>query len=118
MDIPPGRKVECGYLTVPEDRANPSNGRTVKIAAAVFKSDSPNPQPDPTVYLEGGPCGRTLADSNDYVNGDFAPFLEKRDLILFDQPGTGVWTPSLACPDTTEQALAGSDKNFTIKQQQ
>ena len=118
MDIPPGRKVECGYLTVPEDRANPSNGRTVKIAAAVFKSDSSNPQPDPTVYLEGGPGGRTLADSNDYVNGDFAPFLEKRDLILFDQRGTGFSTPSLACPETTEQAWADIDKNLTIKQQQ
>jgi pimeloyl-ACP methyl ester carboxylesterase len=96
------RTVECGYLTVPEDRANPNNGRTVKLAVAVFKSNNPNPEPDPTIYLEGGPGGSFLKDSPEAVNSAFAPFLEKRDFIAFDQRGTGYSTPSLFCPEDLE----------------
>ena len=105
-------------MTVPEDRGNPQNGRTVRIAVADFKSDNPQPEPDATIYLEGGPGGRTLEDSNDYVNGIFAPFLTKRDLILFDQRGTGYSTPSLACPESTEQAWTDVSKDLSIHEQE
>ena len=53
---PPGHDVECGYVIVPEDHAKPA-GKTIKLAVARFKSDAAKPQPDPIVYLEGGPGG-------------------------------------------------------------
>src|SRR5690349_9652543 len=56
---PAGVTVTCGYLTVPEDRAK-AEGKTIKLHVAVFKSKNPNPQPDPVVYLEGGPGGHAL----------------------------------------------------------
>src|SRR5690606_17951048 len=36
--VPPGRDVECGYLTVPENRNDVENGRTVRLHVAVFAS--------------------------------------------------------------------------------
>src|SRR5437868_2363585 len=88
-----GQNYECGYLTVPEDRSNPNNGHTVKLAVVVFHSKSANPEPDPVIYLEGGPGGPFLQGDADSVNSAFAPFLGKRDFISFDQRGTGYSTP-------------------------
>lgn len=107
-----GRTAECGFLTVPEDRTNPNNGRTVKLAVAVFKSNSPNPAPDPVIYLEGGPGAPFLKGDTDSVNSAFAPFLDKRDFISFDQRGTGYSTPSLYCNEDWEATWAYLDKNL------
>src|SRR5579859_2041292 len=114
---PAGHTVECGYLTVPEDRSNPSNGNVVKLAVAVFKSNSSTPQPDPVIYLEGGPGGRSLSDDgvDYYINDAFAPLLDKRDVILFDQRGTGYSTPSLACPEYFDANWNNEDKNLSAK---
>ncbi len=114
---PAGRTVQCGYLTVAEDHSNPTNGRTVKIAVAVFKSSSANPQPDPVIYLEGGPGGRTLSDQSVdfYINQAFSPILENRDIILFDQRGTGSSTPSLDCPEMVDANWNNEDKNLSAK---
>jgi hypothetical protein len=50
-----GKTVRCGYLIVPEDRTKP-NGRTIKLAVAIFKSPVQHPAPDPVIYLAGGPA--------------------------------------------------------------
>jgi len=52
-----GAGVECGYLTVPQNRADP-DGRKIRLVVATRKSTSPNPKPDPVVYLAGGPVAR------------------------------------------------------------
>jgi hypothetical protein len=54
-----GAGVECGYLTVPENRSAP-NGRTLRLAVARAEATAPNPKPDPLVYLSGGPGGSGL----------------------------------------------------------
>ena len=54
-----GAGVECGYLTVPENRARP-DGRRIRLAVARAKATSPNPAADPLVYLAGGPGGSGL----------------------------------------------------------
>lgn len=99
FDVPEGREVECGYLTVPEKHAQQGDGRFLRLHVAVFESDNPNPAPDPILYLAGGPG----ADALEVVQFDFetafAPLLANRDLILFDQRGTGFSEPSLACPE-------------------
>lgn len=103
LDYPAG--TVCGYLTVPEDRAKP-DGRMIKIFAARVPSRSPNPQPDPIVWLAGGPGGA----------GSFqaAPLTEQglnadRDVIFVDQRGTHNAQPRLSCPeyeDYTNQAIS------------
>jgi pimeloyl-ACP methyl ester carboxylesterase len=90
-----GAGVECGYLTVPENRQQP-NGRTIQIAVARAKATSPNPKPDPLVYLTGGPGGSGLLSAAPRIA---AGWNADRDVIFLDQRGTWKSTPLLACPE-------------------
>ena len=102
FDVPEGRDVTCGWLTVPEDRNNPDDGQTVRLHVAKFASESDNPAPDPIVYLEGGPGGEPLEAVPFTFEILFAPYLANHDFIIFDQRGTGYSEPSLACPELRE----------------
>jgi pimeloyl-ACP methyl ester carboxylesterase len=95
-----GDNVTCGYLTVPLKHEE-SGGATIKLAVAILKSTSANPAPEPLVLLNGGPGQGSdgifpaFTDTSEY---SFAPFLERQDVILFDQRGIGRSDPSLLCP--------------------
>jgi pimeloyl-ACP methyl ester carboxylesterase len=112
---PDGIDVACGYLTVPEDREK-SDGKTIRLHVAVFKSQSPNPAPDPVVYLEGGPGGHALDNAEFSFQGRFDPFLENRDFIMFDQRGTGFSEPSLDCTELTDAAFQKLDQNVSSEE--
>jgi len=88
-------------MIVPEDRTkNPSH--TIKLAYVVYHSTNPNPAPDPVLFLQGGPGGEAISLSvNDY-HTFVAPFLPERDLIVFDQRGTGESEPALNCDELTK----------------
>jgi pimeloyl-ACP methyl ester carboxylesterase len=98
---PLGSDIECGWVIVPEDHAKPE-GKTIKLAVARFKSNADKPEPDPIIYLEGGPGGSALKSYINQFDFFFGPLLDKRDMILFDQRGTGYSEPSLACPEYTK----------------
>ena len=108
-------EVECGYLIVPEDHTQPA-GPTLKLAVARFRSDSSQPEPDPIVYLEGGPGGSPLRSFMPQFDVYFGPLLKKRDLILFDQRGTGYSQPALDCPESIQQTMDMLPKNLTATQ--
>jgi pimeloyl-ACP methyl ester carboxylesterase len=99
-------------LIVPEDHAKP-DGPTLKLAVARFRSDSGNPEPDPIVYLEGGPGGSPLRSDIAQFNVYFSGLLKKRDLILFDQRGTGYSQPALDCPESIQETIDALPKNLT-----
>jgi pimeloyl-ACP methyl ester carboxylesterase len=107
--------VECGYVTVPESRdpALADDTNTIRLAVAVFRSTSSDPQPDPLIYLDGGPGGYTLALAEGYMS-QFAPFLEQRDVILFDQRGVGASEPNLDCPELTELSYELLDEDVPV----
>jgi pimeloyl-ACP methyl ester carboxylesterase len=90
--------IECGFLYVPEDRDNPDSPE-VGIAVVIIYSTSPNPLPDPVLYLEGGPGGSGLFAIEDWIE---SPILQERDIVLFDQRGTGFSEPHLGCFDETD----------------
>ncbi len=101
--VPSGYDVDCGFVKVPESR-NPEladNTNGIRIAVARISSFSDNPQPDPVIYLEGGPGAESLIFGEFYTQ-DFSVFLEERDVILFDQRGIGFSEPALDCPELTE----------------
>lgn len=90
--------LKCGYLVVPENRSLP-NGRTLRLAVAILKSLSENPLPDPLVYLSGGPGGASVKYSVWRLKNSFwDQYRKKRDLIFFDQRGTGYSDPKF-CPE-------------------
>jgi pimeloyl-ACP methyl ester carboxylesterase len=87
---------ECGYLTVAENRKRPS-GRTIRIPVARLRAQSPNPKPDPIVFLAGGPGGSGLLEQS-AASGWNAD----RDVIFISQRGTLKAYPFLSCPEIDE----------------
>ena len=114
FDEPPGYQVDCGWLVAPEDRSDPANGKTVRLHVAIFRSQVAGVPEDPIVYLEGGPGGDALEAVPFTFAQAFAPFLESRDFIMFDQRGTGFSSPSLACPETVELAFEQLDLDLGL----
>ena len=98
FDIPQGASVKCGEVIVPEDRTNPKS-EMVKLAVAVFSSTSSNPEPDPVLFLQGGPGGAAVAMIAGAYKEIVEPFLSERDFIVFDQRGTGLSTPVMDCQE-------------------
>jgi pimeloyl-ACP methyl ester carboxylesterase len=93
LDFPSG--VQCGYLTVLENRAKPG-GRRIRIFVTRAPAVSATPKRDPIVYLSGGPGGAGSFEVAFMVkhglNAD-------RDVIFVDQRGTHRADPLLACPE-------------------
>ncbi|MBV8951209.1 MAG: alpha/beta fold hydrolase [Actinobacteria bacterium] len=102
MSVPVGARVSCGTLTVLEDRDD-LDGPVVQLPVAVLHSRAPHVRPDPIVYASGGPGLPGLADLDRFVANDVGG---DRDVILFDQRGTGAAAPSLACPEVTDAIVA------------
>jgi len=102
FDIPDGevegQTLDCGILHVAEDHNDPSSGE-IKLAVAVLHSASESPEPDPIIYLAGGPGDSAVPGIDSWVD---TPFRDNRDMILFDQRGTGLSEPSLDCPEVAE----------------
>jgi pimeloyl-ACP methyl ester carboxylesterase len=98
FDVPAGQTVECGYLIVPEDRSQPDSPN-IRLYVAIFKSQSTSPAPDSLVYLAGGPGSKAVDSVSLTFDQRFAPFVADRDLIVFDQRGTGYSDPALDCPE-------------------
>ncbi len=96
----PGGDIECGTLTVPEDRSDAS-APTIELAVAIVAAPDGATEP-PFVYLAGGPGGSGIDDYIADPEGWNYPFLQNRDLILLDQRGTGYSEPTLDCPEFAE----------------
>jgi len=122
MDLPAGavegEHIVCGYVTVPEDRAEPG-GATIRLAVAVISSASDEPDPDPLVMLVGGPGQSALASFTPILA---APGLEgfwaERDIVLVEQRGTLYSTPFLGCPEVFEFKVEILDQELSDEQEQ
>jgi pimeloyl-ACP methyl ester carboxylesterase len=102
-----GFTIDCGQLVVPMRRDRPTQ-KPVFLSVAIIRSSSPTPQPDPVVYLAGGPGGSALAGVDMWTNPP-SPILENRDLILVDQRGTGYSGPRLTCERAFIEAPIDND---------
>ena len=112
FQVPEEVRTECGYLVVPRDRRG-NDGATLKLHYAIFRSTSANPRPDPVVYLSGGPGFGALQTVPFTFNRRFLPFLAGRDLIMFDQRGTGLSEPALDCPEYTRTVYDLLDRDLS-----
>jgi pimeloyl-ACP methyl ester carboxylesterase len=120
FDVPAGDTIECGVLTVPA--ARDADGQaivdagTMDLAFAVFRTAADDAQPDPIVYLEGGPGGNALQAAALIFNSRFRIYAQDRDLIIFDQRGTGYSQPALACPELTDLTFEMLDMDLSREQ--
>jgi pimeloyl-ACP methyl ester carboxylesterase len=105
-----GVDVTCGYLTVPERYEEPQ-GPTIRLAVAIIKSTSANPQADPVFFAQGGPGGSTIDTFTQILFK--SPLRAERDLVLFDQRGTLYSSPKLACPEFLDETLKVLDKDLS-----
>jgi len=106
--VPKGKAATCGHLIVLEDRAKP-DGRRVSLPIVVIKASGGNRLADPVVFLSGGP-GQGVGLGKDEMKtwwsyGKYWSWMKNRDLILFEQRGTGLSEPTLNCPEVDERGV-------------
>lgn len=92
--VPDDPRIECGTVTVPENRARPNRGNVV-LAVARIRPVAESTEP-PLLYLTGGPGEASLAFTIDHLED---PVVDDREVVLVDLRGTGESLPSLACPE-------------------
>jgi pimeloyl-ACP methyl ester carboxylesterase len=111
--------VSCYRLRVPETRdislktSRSPQARELMLPVVVVharKEGDGEIRQDPVVYLAGGPGSGAWIDQERitwwWLEIDNKPWLSRRDVILFDQRGSGLVEPRMDCPDATESALA------------
>jgi pimeloyl-ACP methyl ester carboxylesterase len=90
-------KVECGTLTVPENRSLPKT-RAIHLPVVIFRSHAASPPHDAVLFMTGGPGGSSvssLPSSADII------FLKDRDYVVLEQRGARKADPALECPEVT-----------------
>jgi pimeloyl-ACP methyl ester carboxylesterase len=110
-DVP---RLECGQVQVPIDR---SGGVPGTFSLPVQRVPATTPSGRPPIFAFAGGPGQTNSDITPFFAEDLAPALADRDLIVFDQRGTGA--TALDCADLSSgPALAacatqiGPRRNF------
>lgn len=103
--FPPGEiegvTLICGHVKVPEDPAKP-DGKMLPLAFGIFKTTSLFPEPDPLVYLHGGPGGKVF-DIMHKVREGFALWRDRRDIVFYDQRSAGLSGGSVQCAKALTQ---------------
>jgi pimeloyl-ACP methyl ester carboxylesterase len=106
-----GKDVKCGTLVVYEEHADPSSP-TIQLAVAILPAQSAKPLPDPMVFNQGGPGFGSIDTYLPILVNSL--FRARRDLVLFDQRGTGHSNPALACPEVIDETIATLDQNLSV----
>src|ERR1700741_1834346 len=81
----------CGTLKVYENR-DTKQGRQIDLNIVVLPALRPDPQPDPLVFLVGGPAQGAAKLAKGPRKG-VRQFLTDREIVLVDQRGTGKSNP-------------------------
>ena len=98
----------CGYLVVPEDRSRPY-GRTIRLMVAKYPARSAEKQPDPVIYLAGGPGDIAPLEVNGLIAADF---IRDRDILVVSQRGTMFSEPALTCESIDDFARVALGLRF------
>lgn len=102
-----GDNASCGTVNVPAFHDDP-DGSEFTLSVTILESTSDTPAAEPLVILTGGP-GQASAALLPVFSEDFplyTPLLERQDVVLFDQRGTGFSEPALEC--SVDQAASAT----------
>jgi pimeloyl-ACP methyl ester carboxylesterase len=103
-------RMRCGYVTVPETHGS-DDGRTLQLAVVVLGATGDQPHAAPLFVMQGGPGGGTI-DTYQVLLRSHA-LRSSRDIVLFDQRGTGRSLPSLRCTETYDLAVRTAEERMT-----
>jgi len=91
-----GRDLRCGHVVVPLDRSGSVPGGISLLVERILPRGTASRQP-PLLALSGGP-GQASVSARDDFAALLAPVLDRRELVVFDQRGTGS-SGVLRCPE-------------------
>ena len=81
-----GEDYTCGVFTVPQNWEEP-DGRNLDLSFVVVNATGENPEPDPLIFLEGGPGSSAILIMEIDKYQELRP---NRDIIFFDTRGLGL----------------------------
>jgi pimeloyl-ACP methyl ester carboxylesterase len=81
-----GEDYYCGFFTVPQNWDEP-DGNHLDLAFVVVQATGENPEPDPLIYLAGGPGSSAILIMEIDKYQELRP---NRDIIFFDTRGLGL----------------------------
>ncbi len=94
------QQIECGWVTVPRAANDP---KMIRLWVARVKANGPSKQPDPIIFINGGPGMATvdtlLPELEDWKM--LTALRKDRDVIFYDQRGTGRSEDAM-CPSLDE----------------
>ncbi len=97
-DLGAARPLRCGHIDVPLLRGEPALGTTRIGFALRPRSDRHQPSLGTIFAVDGGPgYASTAAEYVRSVSAALAPLLRRRDLVFFDERGTGS-SGAIDCP--------------------
>jgi pimeloyl-ACP methyl ester carboxylesterase len=111
-----GKTYSCGVVVVPENHDKP-DGRTIELFYLKLDSHTQPAAAEPLVYLAGGPGGSGAYDvsANPTLNQNLERIRQTRDIIAYDQRGTGFSQYLLCAPfEAMLGILQDRDKNPQI----
>ncbi|TVO65329.1 alpha/beta hydrolase [Spiribacter aquaticus] len=107
---PLGETPTCLMAELPMDHGDvqadgslPPQARTIGVHLTLLSNLSSSPDPDPVVFLSGGP-GQAGSDAIAGFGGA-VELRRNRGVILVDQRGTGLSEPALHCPEVSPPEL-------------
>lgn len=100
FDEPASVATRCGWLEVPERWDDPDDGDSVRLHVGVFSAGPTDTAP--IVYLEGGPGGDPLANISQGFDTFFGDLVDRHDIVIVAQRGTGSSRPHLQCQNTLD----------------
>jgi len=104
--------IECGFVTVPEDRQT-SAADTIQLAVARVFSNDPAANARPIIFMPGGPGSPVLNYLGNYYTQFIFPLQAERDVIFFDPRGVGLSKPEMDCWGLKLTYLRDLSQTFT-----
>jgi pimeloyl-ACP methyl ester carboxylesterase len=93
--LPPER-LSCGWLAVPENRERPCSA-TLRLPVAIIRSAHEQPEPDPVVFIAGGPGASPTTSPHTFKLFAAHAFGADRDVVIYTQRGALTTEPDLRC---------------------
>jgi pimeloyl-ACP methyl ester carboxylesterase len=90
--------VRCGNLYVREAYYQ-EDSPLIKLAVVILPSVNAIAEPDPILYLSGGPGDSAISEVGEWLR---SPLRQEREIVLLDQRGTGYSEPFLGCPELVD----------------